>query len=67
MYFKITFIHEVEFSASLLQSSVSHDTSEIILICCLKCLETYIINVFSVTFGHFNATLQRKKYLFLSK
>ncbi len=31
------------FSASLLQSSVSHDPSEIILICWLAAQETFII------------------------
>jgi len=31
-YFKMQFIYKAEFSASLLQSSVSHDLSEIILI-----------------------------------
>jgi len=31
------------FSASLLQSSVSHDPSEIILICCFDAQETFLI------------------------
>ncbi len=35
---------KVEFSASLLQSSESHDLSEIILICCLRNI-CIIINV----------------------
>ncbi len=33
------------FSASLLQSSVSHDPSEIILICWFAAQETFIINI----------------------
>ncbi len=36
---------KAEFSASLLQSSVSHDPSEIILICWFNAQETFIINV----------------------
>ncbi len=36
---------KTEFSASLLQSSVSHDPSEIILICWFDEQETFIINV----------------------
>jgi len=34
---------KAEFSASLLQSSVSHDPSEIILICRFDAQETFII------------------------
>jgi len=34
---------EAEFSASLLQSSVSHDPSEIILICRFAAQETFLI------------------------
>ncbi len=34
---------KTEFSASLLQSSVSHDPSEIILICWFAAKETFII------------------------
>ncbi len=34
---------KAEFSASLLQSSVSHDPSEIILICWFAAQETFII------------------------
>ncbi len=34
---------KAEFSASLLQSSVSHDPSEIILICLFAAQETFII------------------------
>ncbi len=45
MYFKMPFIHvtKAEFSASLLQSSVSHDSSEIILIFWFAALETFLI------------------------
>jgi len=41
---KLYFVHDVkaEFSASLLQSSVSHDPSEIILICCFAAKNIYI-------------------------
>ncbi len=35
--------HNAEFSASLRQSSVSHDPSEIILICWFAAQETFII------------------------
>ncbi len=34
---------QAEFSASLLQSSVSHDPSEIILICWFAAQETFLI------------------------
>ncbi len=36
---------EAEFLASLLQSSASHDPSEIILICCFAAQETFVINI----------------------
>ncbi len=48
---------KAEFSASLLQSSVSHDPSEIILICRFAAQEIFIIIImpstkdFSVTFS----------------
>ncbi len=43
--FKIQFISVIkaEFSASLLQTSVSHDPSEIILICWFAAQETFLI------------------------
>ncbi len=45
MYIKMWFnsVINAEFSASFLQSSVSHDPSEIILIYWLNAQETYII------------------------
>ncbi len=45
MCVKMQFIPVIkaEFSASLLQSSVSHDPSEIILICWLAAQETFLI------------------------
>ncbi len=46
MYFKIQFICEVakqNFQQPLLQSSVSHDPSEIILICWFDSQEAFII------------------------
>ncbi len=39
------FYCSVEFSASLLQSSVSHDPSEIILICWFDAQETFLITI----------------------
>ncbi len=37
------FVREAEFSASLLQSSVSHDPSEIILICWFAAQYTFLV------------------------
>ncbi len=50
VYNKILFISVIkaEFSASLLQSSVSHDPSEIILICWFDAQETFIIIIINV-------------------
>ncbi len=44
---KTSFIPVIKavFSASLLQSSVSHDSSEIILICWFAAQETFLINI----------------------
>ncbi len=41
---------KAEFSASLLQSSVSHDPSEIILICWFAAQETFLIIIDVKTF-----------------
>ncbi len=45
IHFKMSFIavFKAEFSASLLQCSVSHDTSEIILICCFAPQNTFLL------------------------
>ncbi len=47
IYLKLFLWYKAEFSASLLQYSVSHDPSEIILICWFAAQETFpiIINV----------------------
>ncbi len=57
-----------EFSASLLQSSVSHDPSEIILICWLAVQETFIIIIIIII--NISRTLwwtERSKYQHLSE
>ncbi len=53
---------KAEFSASLLQSSVSHDSPEIILICWFAAQEKNCITVFTVTFDQHNASLSDYKY-----
>ncbi len=81
--------YKAVFSASSLQSSVSHDPSEIILICWFAAQETllsmlkktnwdslnrnlyevemYSMNVFTVTFDQFNASLLNKSINFFPK
>ncbi len=76
-YWNLFLWYKAEFSASLLQFSVSHDPSEIILICWFAAQETFLIiinvenscaasyfsliNVFAVTFDQFNASLLNKR------
>ncbi len=51
---------KVDFSASLLQSSVSHDPSEIILICWFDAQETFLIIINAEYFVLLNTFVKTK-------